>query len=318
MSLDGGRPAWPYAQLILVMALWGSAFATSKLAVDRIPPVAAALLRFGGGAIVLAVVIGFARRRAPGIPARHRTRAGLAGVLGVFAYNALFFWALGLAPSIDGSIIVPVLSPILTTALAVLSGRDTAALPRIVGLCLGLAGAVVFFLGIPGAAGGGGQRLAGDLAFALAAACWALYTFLGPRVLANVDPLRATGYGTAAGAVLLAALAAPHLGTITWAALPAEFWINMAYLVAGPTAIAYVLYYQGVRAVGSPNAATMMFAVPVFGAGCATLLLGESLSPVQAVGGVVMLAGAFLAVTQGRLPVRLRRPTRPLVAQEMR
>ncbi|MGA8117264.1 MAG: hypothetical protein WCA46_26825, partial [Actinocatenispora sp.] len=43
-------PLNPYLALLLTMAGWGTAFPTSKIAVDSVPHEVAALLRFGGGA----------------------------------------------------------------------------------------------------------------------------------------------------------------------------------------------------------------------------------------------------------------------------
>ncbi|MFI7132278.1 EamA family transporter [Nonomuraea sp. NPDC050153] len=67
-----------------------------------------------------------------------------------------------------------------------------------------------------------------------------------------------------------------------------------------------MLYYRGIRDVGPASASIMMFLVPVVGTTCSALFLGESFGTVQAVGAAVLLVGAVLAVTQGRLPVRQR------------
>lgn len=304
MSTTSARAAT--AQLVLVVALWGSAFATSKLIVHEVPPAVAALLRFGGGAIVLmAMVLAVRGRSAPTKPGGGR-RAAMAGILGVFAFNALYFWGLELAPSIDGSIIVPVLSPILTTTMAIATGRERASAGRIVGLAVGLAGAAVFFLGVPTADAGPG-RLIGDLLFAGAAVCWAWYTLIGPSVMASLDPLRATTWATVAGATLLAVMAVPDVGDVRWSSLSGGFWLTVVYLAVFPTAISYVLYYRGVSVLGAADTSVFMFGVPIFGVACSALLLHESVSVAQAIGGAVMLSGAVLVWLTGRRAAQNRR-----------
>ncbi|WP_286158477.1 DMT family transporter [Streptomyces sp. CB03911] len=72
----------------------------------------------------------------------------------------------------------------------------------------------------------------------------------------------------------------------------------------GPAAVANLFYYRGVAAVGPASASLMMFAVPVVNTLCATILLGESFGVLQGAGALVLLSGAVLAVTQGRLPWR--------------
>ncbi|MFL6141857.1 MAG: DMT family transporter [Labedaea sp.] len=281
-----------YLSLVLVMAFWGSAFASSKLAVHEVPPAVAAFLRFGIGAAVLLAV-----RRFPHLPRREVVSVAGLGLVGVFGYNVLFFLALTLAPSADGSVIVPVTAPVITVVVTAILGRRRPSRRTVAGLLLAGAGAATFLAGIPA---GGGHRLAGDLVFMAGAGCWAAYTILGAPVLRRLPPFTVTAYAAAAGALAIGLLAAPSLGRVGWSELSAGFWLNQAYLGVLPTALAYVMYYAAVRTVGPATAASAMFLVPAFGLACSWLLLGESITPVQAVGSVPLLAGAWLARTTAR------------------
>ncbi|WP_250287127.1 DMT family transporter [Streptomyces atroolivaceus] len=297
----------PYAQLLTTMVLWGSAFSSSKAVVEHVPPSVGALLRFGGGAIALLLALWlFGDRKTRG-PARTGWRAAGAGVLGVFAYNGFFFWGLSLAPSLDAGILIPVMSPVLTSTFLLLTGKQQAGWPRIAGLSLGLTGATIFLFGADGSSDGNANRLWGDLLFLASAVCWAAYTLAGPRVLSGIEPLRATTYATCAGALLLTVLAAPDMAKVQWTELPSSLWLNTAYLAVGAAAVANLLYYRGVSSVGPANASLMMFNVPAVNTLCATLFIGETLGWLQGTGALVLLAGAALAVTQGRLP--RRKPT---------
>lgn len=278
-----------YLSLVLVMALWGSAFASSKLAVQEIPHEVAAFIRFALAALILLPLRRLDRQR---LATREISTAAGLGLIGVFGYNLFFFLALSLAPSADGTVIVPVIAPVITVAVTALLGRRRLAVRTTVGLTAAVAGAAVFFAGIPG---GGSNRLAGDLLFLAGAGCWAGYTILGAPVLRRLPPLSVTAYATAAGAVALGVLAVPHLNAVELSNLDAGFWLNQAYLVILPTALAYVLYYRSVRTVGPAMASSAMFLVPVFGLTCSWVLVGESITAVQAGGSVLMMIGAWLA-----------------------
>ncbi|MEU6687700.1 DMT family transporter [Streptomyces sp. NPDC046832] len=286
------------------MVLWGGSFSSSKVVVENVPHSVGALLRFGGGAIALLLAVRLFGRRETPVPARNAWLAAAAGVLGVFAYNGFFFWGLSLAPSLDAGILIPVMSPVLTSTFLLVSGKEKATWARVVGLSLGLAGAVIFFLGAGGSAGGGSDRLLGDALFLLSAVCWAAYTLVGPRVMAGIEPLRATTYATCAGAVLLGVFAAPDMGEVQWTELSSSVWLNAVYLAVGAAAVANLLYYRGVSEVGPAKASLMMFNVPVINTLCATLILGESFGWLQGTGACVLLAGAAIAVSQGKLPRR--------------
>lgn len=288
-----------YLYLLVTMVLFGAAFTSSKVVVGQLPHDVAAMLRFGGGAVILVLLLclrpGTGRLRW-----RDLLRAGSVGLVGVFAYNFFFFWGLSLAPAIDGSIIVPVLSPVLTAIVFLVTGREAASTARVAGLVLGVAGAVVFFLGIGGGDGLTGSRLAGDLLYLLAAACWAAYSIASKKVLSDMEPLRATTYATGVGALALMITAIPSLSTTDWTSVSPSTWANVAFLAIGPTAIAYLCYYRGLRAVSPVTATITMFTVPVFGTVFSVLFLHESFTAVQTVGAVITIAGALLAVTSAR------------------
>jgi drug/metabolite transporter (DMT)-like permease len=72
--------------------------------------------------------------------------------------------------------------------------------------------------------------------------------------------------------------------------------------VVGPTAVAYLFYYRGLRSVGPVTATLTMFTVPVFGTISSVVFLGESFTTVQLVGALITIAGAVCAV----IPTRRR------------
>ncbi|HEX5993968.1 MAG TPA: DMT family transporter [Jiangellales bacterium] len=309
MRVTGQRASVTPVYLVLTaaMALFGSAFAASKALADALPPEVAAALRFGCGALVLLIWLA-ATGRGFGLPARDLPRILAAGALGVFGFNWLFFWGLHQSPSVDGSIIVPVLSPVLTTAVSALFFHDAVSPARIAGLAAGVGGAVVFLLGVDGPANG--QRLVGDLAYVAGAGVWAAYTLLGRRILVGIDPLKATALVTSTGSLMLVVAAAPAMPSVPWSNLSAGIWLDVAYLGVGPTAIAYVAYFHGIRAVGPARASIMMLLVPVFGAAGGLIVLHESLTVVQTVGGALMLAGALFAVASDTFTTPARRQRR--------
>lgn len=314
MTGDASRTAEPssvvpYLNLLVTMVLFGSAFASSKVVVGEMPHEVAAMLRFGGGGLLLVFLAVLLRGRSRPLGRTMALRAGLIGLVGVLAYNVFFFWGLSLAPSLDGSIIVPVLSPILTTAALILMGREKASWERNIGLTVGVVGALVFLVGVAGEEAGS-TRFIGGLVFMAGAGCWAAYSILSKSFLTGADPLRATAWGTGVGALGLLVLAVPVLDEVSWSSVSGLAWVNVVFLAIGPTAIAYLFYYRGLRSVSPSTATIMMFTVPVFGSVFSTVFLGESFTGIQLLGTVIMLGGALFAVV-GRRPFRRRSAPEP-------
>lgn len=287
-----------YAWLLLTMVLWGSAFPSSKYAVEHVPHSVAAFFRFGGGAVVLLIICLFVK---PKRPANRKDILGacVAGLVGVFGYNALFFWGVTMAPASDGSVIFPALTPVITTVVLIASRKESARPARIGGLVVGVGGAALFFLATGAHADGGSNRLMGDTIFLVGAAVWSGYTLLNRKLVSGMDPIQAVTISTVAGSVALGLMAAPDFGHVEWSGLSGGFWLNSVHLAIGPTAVAYLLYVRGIRDVGASAASIMMFAVPVFGTFFAFIALDESFTLAQLGAAVLMVAGALAAVLSG-------------------
>ena len=281
----------PYANLLITMVFFASAFTSSKVVVGHMPHAAAAL-RFLGGGIILAIVLAISKDHFV-ISPHNFMRCAISGSIGVFVYNLLFFQGVNLAPAIDGALIVPVLSPLFTFIILVSLKKETPTFAKVVGLSLGVVGAVTF-VGNQGDVAASGNRFIGDLVFLAAAISWALYGIVSKNMLRNITPLQATTWSTIFGSIMLCAVSIPSFSKINWGAIPPVAECNLIFLTVGPTAIAYLFYYRGLGKVTPTTATLMMLSVPVFGAVFAFLFLGEIIVGWQIVGACLLLTGAFI------------------------
>ncbi|HEX4917841.1 MAG TPA: DMT family transporter, partial [Limnobacter sp.] len=76
--------------------------------------------------------------------------------------------------------------------------------------------------------------------------------------------------------------------------VPWTVWLALLYLGAFGTVVAFVWYYEGVRAVGPSRTAVFTNLVPVFGVVLAAVMLGESILLSMLIGGAVTVAGVML------------------------
>ena len=257
-------------------------------------PHAAAALRFLGGGIILAIVLAISKDHFV-ISPHNFMRCAISGSIGVFVYNLLFFQGVNLAPAIDGALIVPVLSPLFTFIILVSLKKETPTFAKVVGLSLGVVGAVTF-VGNQGDVAASGNRFIGDLVFLAAAISWALYGIVSKNMLRNITPLQATTWSTIFVSIMLCAVSIPSFSKINWGAIPPVAECNLIFLAVGPTAIAYLFYYRGLGKVTPTTATLMMLSVPVFGAVFAFLFLGEIIVGWQIVGACLLLTGAFISL----------------------
>jgi len=79
--------------------------------------------------------------------------------------------------------------------------------------------------------------------------------------------------------------------------VPAGAWYGLTGIAVFSTALAISAFYAGTARIGAAQAALVSTVEPVWTITLATLLFGERLSPVQLVGGLLVLVGVIVAQT---------------------
>ena len=289
------------------MVFWGSAFPTSKMLVLEVPPEVGAVLRFGFGSLLMMAIL--FRRSANPIPARADWgRLAVVALVGVTGFNTLFFRGLSLAPASDAGMIIPTMSPVFTAMAGMLFLGEPVRLQRVAGLAVSLVGAVIFFWGVISHAGGQAGRVWGDVALLGAAICWAAASILSRPLSVRIGAMPAAAWTIFLGSIALLLISSPELAAVPWGRLTGRFWIVLAYVVIFPTVIAYILWMEGIRTIGSGPTTSFMFLAPVFALLIAAALLGERPTALQGGGGALMLLGVVLVNRPGeaRMPLRGR------------
>ena len=290
----GARPhGRVYAGLVLTMVFWGSAFATSKMLVLEVPPEVGAVLRFGFGSLLMMAIL-FRRSAKPIPPRADWRRLGVVALVGVTGFNTLFFRGLSLAPASDAGIIIPTMSPVFTAMAGMLFLGEGVRLGRVVGLAVSLAGAVLFFWDVLLHTAGQGGRVWGDAALIGAAICWAAASILSRPLSVRIGAMPTAAWTIFLGSLVLLLVSSPMLAAVPWGRLTGRFWIVLAYVVVFPTVIAYILWMEGIRTIGSGPTTSFMFLAPVFALLIAAALLGERPTALQGAGGALMLLGVGL------------------------
>jgi drug/metabolite transporter (DMT)-like permease len=284
-----------YALLVVTALGWSGAWITARLARHEAPEATVTVGRFALAALALAPVWWMTDREDQ-VPLSSRDWALVAGMslTGITTYTVLFLTGVSLAPATDGAVITPGFVGLSSVLIAWAVFRDPPTRPGLVGAVIALLGALaVGWNGMSGA-GFGSARATGDLVFVAAGAAYGTYTVLGERLSDRVLPVTAILLASTLGAVGLAPIAlivdgVPELAAWSWKA-----WLNVAYLGLVATALSFVTYYAAVQRIGVERTAPALGLVPVFTVVGAALILGDPLTWLHALGGVLVLAGIVL------------------------
>jgi len=296
------RPLLGYLIYLVAATLFAFNGTVSKVQMlHGIPWYRLSQLRVTAAFAVLVLVVLVVNRAALRLHRSEIKRMAVYGILGIATTQALYFLSILRLP-VGVSLLFEFTAPIMVALWFRFVMREPVR-DRVFGaLLLAFLGLAMvaqvwqgFTLDVIGVAAGLG-----------AAAALALYYIEGEKLVSQRDPVSLTmwGFGFAAG---FWALILPWW-TFPWETLSfteslggygpsLPGWAYATSMVVLGTVLPFALVLQSLRHLRATQASVVGMSEPVIASAIAWVLLGELLTPVQIVGGIVVLAGIVLAET---------------------
>jgi drug/metabolite transporter (DMT)-like permease len=281
--------------LVVVAAIWGSAFVAQRTGNELVGPFTFNAVRFvvGGVALLPLLVWQAVRKPAPATSAAPPgTRSPWLGgaVLGLILFGGASLQQVGLVTTTAGKGgFITGLYVVIVPLLLALFWRARVAWSSWIGAALAVLGLLLLSIKI-------GERIhldPGDGWVLLGAIAWALHVIAMGRIAPGQDPVRLA----LAQYIVCALLCAVSAAVLEWGA-----WGNVAealpsILYAGvlSTGVAYTLQIVGQRQAPPADAAIIMSMEAVFAVLSGWLVLNEAMTAQQMVGCALMFAGMLLA-----------------------
>ncbi|KUI09114.1 hypothetical protein AU190_05505 [Mycolicibacterium acapulense] len=308
VTASGARPAADHFRLGLMLAV-GSAVAfgssgpfAKALMTAGWSPTAAVVARLAGGALVMALFASIVRRGWIREALRHPTTVLAYGVVPIagaqlFYYNAVAHLSVGVA------LLLEYTSPVIVVAWVWATTRRRPTTLTLAGVGLAIAGIMLVLDVFSGAhinVVGVGWGLA-------AAVCAAGYFLMSanagyPGDNDGISPVTLAAAGLIVGSVAVTLLGLTGIMPLTFTAADTVIaghttsWIvPVIALGVIATAVAYTLGIMGIARLRPRFASLVGLSEVMFAVLAAWILLGEGITPTQAVGGAIVLAGLALA-----------------------
>ncbi len=297
----GLRRVW--LPLGIVYLVWGSTYLGIRLAIDTIPPLLMAGVRFSvAGAVLYAFSIGRgeSRRDRPG-PAQW-TAAFLIAALLLVGGNGGVVLAERSIPTGIAALLVATVPLWMAIIDRVFFGHRLYRL-TVVGLLVGFGG-VALLLGWQG----GHIDLRGALLGLLAPICWASGSVFSRRARLPVRPMVATAMQMLCGGALFlaAGTAAGELGRVHLSAISTTSLLALAYLTVFGSLVAFSAYVYLLRSAPLTLVSTYAYVNPVVAVGLGALVLGEHVTLRTLIAGGVIVGAIALIVSARFTPAEPR------------
>lgn len=257
-------------------------------------PEAAVLARIVGGSLILLPVIALLRRHSLSALRTSPVTVVAYGVIAVAGAQVCFFNAIQHL-SVGVALMLEYLGPVLVIGWVWARTRVRPAPTTLAGVAMALGGALVVLDVTDGAV-----LDPVGVAWGLSAAvCLAFYFVVSAHEDNAVDPLILSAAGMAVGAVVVAlaglsGMVGIRMSTsdVTLSGHPVSWWVPVVVLAFVSATVAYVFGIVASRRLGAPTASVIALVEVLCAVVAAWLLLGQSMSFGQMVGGAAILAGA--------------------------
>ncbi len=282
-----------YSMLVLAAMLWGGNAVAGKLATAEWQPFLLTSLRWLFAFLaLLPFALPHLRREWPLIR-QHLVLLVALGAIGMACFNLLMYLALHTTTAINVSIIQSSMPVMIMLANFVVMQERVRGL-QIVGLVFSVLGVLIVTTGGAVLDLFRAGLVLGDGLMLLACVFYAGYTFglrWRPKLhwLSYMTVLAASAFVMTIPFSLYEYQISPQV----WPSPNA--WVLLLYVTIFPTVVSQVAWARGVDLIGSNRAGLFFNLIPVFGAGLAVLLLGESLAWFHVVALILVLGGITLA-----------------------
>ena len=275
-----------YLYVSLAAVLWAAAGTAAKFLFNRgITPYQLIQLRVTLAFCGLLLWLAWRKRQLLKIDARDLLYFGLLGILGIGAAQFFYLFAISKI-KVAAAILLHYTGPVFVACYAVvfrrqkLTARSMTALLGTVAGCFMVVGAYnldLLSLNRSGIVGG-----------LLAAMAFATYTLFSEYGMRKYNPWTVLLYGLLFATLAWNVLYSPLEAVLQFYA-PAE-WIWIAFIAVCGTILPFGLYFEGIKRIRSTHASITATLEPITAGVISALLLGELLSPLQILGGLLVIA----------------------------
>ena len=225
------------------------------------------------------------------------------GIAGLAMVHYTYFKTISITHNPAAAILLEYLAPVLVLVVSVafLGHRFTWALPA--GVTLSVAGCAL----VVGAVGGGGLSIPaeGVMWGLLSAVFFAVYSLMGSVAARRYPPYTTLVWGLAFASIFWFAVLGP--GAVLGLFTDAKTALAVGFIAIFSTIIPFAAFLTALKSIPPTNATVTSTVEPVLAAIGAFALFGTELTPVQIVGGLLVIAA--IAVVQ--LPERHPEPILP-------
>ena len=278
-------------------SIWGGMYVVSKVVLEVIPPFSLLTLRLILGAVSLGIVIYFRHKRDFGnITDKKLFWASFwVGVVGYGISLGFQFVGTKLSTASNGALVTSA-TPAFVLLFAPLILKEKNTTKRIIALIISTIGVLAVI--DPRTADFSSSLFLGNMSLIAAALTWALYSVLVRKVSTSADLLISSTIMLIGGIPSSMAISAWEINTTGMGEITPGIIGGVLFLGIISTAIAMFLWNYAFAKLPAASASLTFFAQPIVGTLLGWFFLGETITPLFILGGILIGAGILISAKE--------------------
>ena len=217
----------------------------------------------------------------------------ICALTGIAFNQMLFLKGLSLTYSIHAVLLI-LSAPIFITIFAALFLKERITIIQMVGLGLGIFGAVLL-ISMGKNSGTGDNVLLGDTLILINALCYTIYFIMVKPLMLKYNPVQVTRMIFTIGFFVVLPFGWNEFTAVSWNSFGWLEYGCLGLIVVGGTFLAYLFNLYGIKILGASITGAYIYLQPIFAAIIAMIFLNESLGWYKVVAGILIFTGVYLS-----------------------
>ena len=286
-----GKPLWVFFVLLVFhQTVVAGAFPFAKIGLNQFNPFVYAFYRFCISSLIYIPIL-LRLRKNGSIEKMDNLKIFFIGLLLIPLNQVVFLIGQSLTSAGHASLMFAA-TPVFVYLLAVPFLGEKLKIFRIVGILIAIAGVYIVVSG--GGSQFGFDFLLGDLLVLVAVAAWAGATVLGKPLALKYGAFRVMGLALVYGSVVYFPYGLYRAINADYSGITITGWMSIAYMAVIISVFAYVLWYWVLKYLEASRVAIMQNIQPIIASLLAAFFLGEAITSIFIIGGVIIIGGVVL------------------------
>ncbi len=221
----------------------------------------------------------------------------VASIFGITLNQFSFIQGLSYTTSIDAAIVVTI-TPVLVMCLAAAFLKEPITGPKVLGVAMGAAGALMIILRNGGVSLSSNNML-GDILCFCSSLSYAIYLTISKPLVARYSSPTVMKWMFLFAAIMVSPMAVPHISSVAWGAMPINGYLLLTFVLLGATFITYLCIGYTLRYLRPTTLSMYNYAQPLV-ASLAAVALGLDVLGWYKLGAAALIFAGVYLVTKSR------------------